>query len=541
MHNFISVLREPDFVIGATENSSFRFEEKSNWQTSAVKYDYAVCGDCAKITVYPSDSPVKFLKLRFNGDFSFIDKVYGDQLERSGGDACYLEWHSVMPHRSMAWNCVVKGDERYTGYGVKTGADCFAYWFVDTRGVTLFLNLCNGNDGTDLKQPLLACEVVEYFGKYGEDGYSVYKNLCKKMCDNPVLPKTPIFGVNNWYWAYGNISRESVLDETDYLTEMTSGVKNRPSMIIDDGWQINRSYGAGSYNGGLWEANAEFEDMAKTADLIKGKGAKAGIWFRPLLTLGRVPLDANFKVYDGGIILDPSHPFSLEKIENDAKKIRGWGFEIIKHDFTTIDITENSPLDAAFYNVNLIKNGNKFYDKTKTNATIIKNLYKAIQRGAGDADVIGCNTIGHLTAGIHSACRVGNDTSGRSFEWTRRYGVNSVMRLPQNETFFNVDPDCAAFTEMVDAKINLDYLEMCALTGMTTLASVTPRILSKDEMKRINKIYKIADENKSRYTIENYDKTANPEKFVSADGKTTKTYDWYSEYNGSRVLVNWFN
>lgn len=540
MENFISLLRTPDFVLGATENSPFRFEEKAEWQSCPIKYDYQVQSDSAKITVYPSGSPVKFLKLRFNGDCLFVDKVYGDQIERAG-DTCYLEWRSVMPHRMMAWYFIVKGKDCYKGYGVKTGADCFAYWQIDARGITLFLNLCNGNNGTNLQAPLLACEVVEYAGKVGENAYSVHKNLCKKMCDCPVLPKSPIFGVNNWYWAYGNISKDGVLQETDYLMEMTDGVKNRPSMIIDDGWQLNRSFAPHNYIGGPWEANSQFKDMALTASLIKEKGAKPGIWFRPLLTIGRVPLEANFRSYANGIVLDPSHPYTLERVMADTSKIRGWGYEIIKHDFTTIDITGNAPLTSELHFTNLFNHDKPFYDNTKTTATIIKNLYKTIQKGAGDADVIGCNTIGHLCAGIHSISRTGNDTSGRSFEWTRRFGVHSMMRLPQNETFFLVDPDCAAFTERVDSKLNLDYLEACAITGMTTLASVTPHSLTKDELKQINRIYKIADENKLRFTIDNYDKTANPDTFISKDGKIKKTYDWYRAYNGSRILLDWFN
>ena len=539
MSKFISVLRKPDFVLGATTNSPYRFEEKDNWQTCPIKYDYVIDNGVGKITVYPSGSPVKYLKLRWRGDFSNIDSVYGDQIERSG-ESCYLEWRSVMPHRAMAWYCMVKSASDYAGYGVKTGADCFAFWQVDTRGITLFLNLCNGNNGTDLQSPLLACEVVELVSS-GQNAYYFHKDFCKKMCDNPIMPKTPIFGVNNWYWAYGNISKDIVIKETEHLKMITDGVKNRPSMIIDDGWQLNRSYGSYHYIGGPWEPNATFKDMKETADFIREKGAKPGIWFRPLLTMGRVPEDAFFRAYDNGIVLDPSHPYTLEQVEKDANKIRNWGYEIIKHDFSTMDITGNAPLTSENHVSNLFSHDKPFYDNTKTTATIIKNLYKAIQNGAGNADVIGCNTIGHLTAGIHSIYRVGNDTSGRSFEWTRRFGVNSFMRLPQNENFFLADPDCAAFTDQVDSSLNLNYLEACAITGMTTLASITPYSLTDKEIKRINEIYKIADQNLLRYGIKNYDKTANPEVFTSADGKLEKEYDWIKAYEGSRIDLDWFN
>ena len=80
---------------------------------------------------------------------------------------------------------------------------------------------------------------------------------------------------------------------------------------------------------------------------------------------------------------------------------------------------------------------------------------------------------------------------------------------------------------------------MCAVTGMTTLASVTPNILSDAHMKRINRIYKTADENNMRLGIANYDKNANPELFVSDDGKECREYNWEKAYDGARVRLNW--
>ena len=103
-----------------------------------------------------------------------------------------------------------------------------------------------------------------------------------------------------------------------------------------------------------------------------------------------------------------------------------------------------------------------------------------------------------------------------------------------------VDPDCAAFTEQVPVEQNLDYLEMCALTGVTTLASVTPGILNREEMERIRSIFLLADRNNCRYRIVNYEKTALPEIFVSEDGKDRRCFDWESAYHGSRSVLGWF-
>ena len=539
MENFVSILRAPDYVFSATEDTSFRFEEEQDGNTSPVKFDYVVGDKSAKVIVYPSGSPVKYLKLRFEGNLEHVESVLGDNYTVVGYKA-FLEWRSVMPGRKLPWFCYVKGKETLACYGVKTGADSFCTWQIDTHGITLFINLTNGNDGTDLKEPLVACEVVELCLDRSLGEFNVAKQFAKLTCEKPALPKEPIFGVNNWYWAYGNISMQSVEYECDYLMKMTTGCKHRPYMIIDDGWQKLRVPG-GNYIGGPWEPNEKFKDMKVMADKIHQKGAKAGVWFRPLLTYNEevLPENVKFANYAEGQVLDPSHPYTLQRVYETAKKIRGWGFDLIKHDFTIVDIFQFPNLSADTVDYKLASDKIKFYDKTKTNATIIKNLYKAIQQGAGDAEVIGCNTVGHLTAGIHSVYRVGNDTSGRSWEWSRVDGVNSFMRLPLNNTHFNVDPDCAAFTEMVNADINLDYLEFCAYTGMVTLASVTPDILTESQMERINQIYKIADAKKSELCILDFATNSNPEILGTIDGKVVKKYDWTKVYKGARNVFEW--
>lgn len=539
-NTFISVLRQPDYSFGATEASDFRFEEALS-ACHDVPFDYIVGGKSAKIVIYPAAAPVKYLKLRFQGDFRCAETVYSDQWERCGSNS-YLEWRSVMPHRPLPWFCYVKAGEYTVCYGVKTGADCFAYWQIDAYGVTLFLNLCSGTGGTDLKEPLTACEVVEMVSEPGEDRYRAAQRFSARMCNAPVLPTEPVFGVNNWYWAYGRISRESVRAETDYLMQMCAGTTHRPYMILDDGWQLNRTYGTGAYIGGPWLPNERFGSMEDTVEMINSKGAKAGIWFRPLLTLGDVPEEAKLAPFQaGGVLLDPTHPYTLERVERDAATLRGWGFDLLKHDFSTGDILGFTSLAPEERSFQLCRGDRDFFDKTVTTATAIKRFYAAIQRGAGQADVIACNAFSHLIAGIHSMCRVGGDTSGRSFEWTRRFGVNSVMRLPLNDRLYRVDPDCAPFTEKVDLDLNLDFLEMCAITGMTTLASVTPGILNDAQMERINGIYRIADRDTDRYGIRYYDRNANPEVFVSQDGTQERNFCWEKAYMGSRSVLDWMH
>ena len=535
-HSFFSILRQPDRVSGATDASAYRFEEDLHLHCP-VEYDYRVEGSTAKVTVYPSGSPIRFLKLRFRGDLSFVDAVCGDEWARSTGDTNPIQWCSMMAHRRLPWFCYLRAGAQIACYGVKTGPNCFAFWQADTHGLTLFLNLMAGSCGADLQEPLVACEIVERFSEEGESPYQAATAFAKCMCTNPVLPKEPVFGVNNWYWAYGNITHDSVIMETDYLLEMTRDTRHRPYMIIDDGWQFNRTLTTPAYIGGPWYGGTHFGDMARTAADIREKGAKPGIWFRPLLTLGRIPQEACLARDSGGQVMDPTHPYTLQRIQEDAARIHDWGFQLLKHDFTTQDLLGLGLMTADKHGIQFMAENRKLFDTTRPLAAVIKDIYWAIQNGMGSDPVIGCCTIGHLVAGIHAIQRVGGDTSGRSFEWTVRNGINSMMRLPQNDSFYRIDPDCAAFTGKVPAEINLDFLEMCALTGVTTLASVTPGILTKEQMSRIQEIYRMADRDESRYGIVNFEKTSLPEIFEEKGQR--REFNWSSVYDGSRSQLNW--
>src|SRR4030088_3315867 len=91
--------------------------------------------------------------------------------------------------------------------------------------------------------------------------------------------------------------------------------------------------------------------------------------------------------------------------------------------------------------------GWKYHDQTKTNAEIINNLYRAIRETAGDMYIIGCNTMSHLSAGVFELNRIGDDTSGKDWERTRKMGVNTLgFRIAQHNSFYATDGDCVGLT-----------------------------------------------------------------------------------------------
>ena len=527
-NTFLNIIRTPDDVKIQTENSPFRFEEKGAINNTRAEVKCIVKNNTLQIRLYSDGDAVKHIRLRWNGDISGVISMLGDSFVRTQTDDAL--WHAFLPHYPMPWYFYTNDGECLHSYGVKTGCNSFAAWYADAYGITLMLDVRNGSGGIVCDE-LLCAEVVCREGDIGENMYLAAHAFCKQMCDKPNLPQVPVYGLNNWYWAYGAIEEKVVLEEAEFLGKLTQGFENRPFMTIDDGWQI--AHTKGKYNGGPWNlSNENFENMQKTADRIHNLDCRAGIWMRPLLTLSHVPNEA---VYDSpykpnGIVLDPTHEFSKQKIFDDINMLSNWGYAMIKHDFSFFDlfgaaISDNMPPH--------------FYDKSKPNAQIVRELYELVQSAAGDTLVMGCNTVNHLAAGVHQIQRSGNDTSGRHFEFTRRYGIHSMMRAPQNNAFFRTDPDCAAFTKKVSIPLNLDFLEMAAITGSATFASVTPGILNATEEKRLQEIFSIADKIKPEdyAVINDWTRTAVPSEFEYL-GKTYN-YNWYKDYQGSRLFVSW--
>ena len=67
----------------------------------------------------------------------------------------------------------------------------------------------------------------------------------------------------------------------------------------------------------------------------------------------------------------------FEKVAEDTARIRSWGYDLIKHDFTTFDNFGYPPHEDGDWH---------FYDRTVTNAQMILKLYKTIQKAAGGAN-----------------------------------------------------------------------------------------------------------------------------------------------------------
>ncbi len=456
----------------------------------------------------------KFVELHWNTAEDGDVLVLGDAWERSYGD---LEFRKVSENdRFMPWYFIATDTKESFCFGVKTQANSYVCFRYDENGITALLDVRNGGNGVHLEGRKLCLATFVYLHY---DNGNVYENLCdycKKLCDNPLLPKERVYGGNNWYYAYGDSSYEQIISDAKLQVELSCGIENKPFEVVDDCWQIHSCAGP-------WLPNEKFGDMKKLADEIRSVGARPGIWVRLLRNLDS-SITEEMKIQKSGKekYLDPTREDVQKFIRADLARIKDWGYELIKHDFSTFDLFGGWGKDLTS-GITELENWH-FYDKTKTNAEITVDLYKLIKDAVGDMIIIGCNTVSHLSAGLVHLSRTGDDTSGKEWDRTRKMGVNTLaFRLAQNEAFYMCDADCVGILDdYIPWEKNRQWLHLLSYSNTPLFISCTDKIDDK-----------IKEDIKEAYRIYNTVHTIKPVDIF--DTKTPSVW----EIDGEKVVYEW--
>ena len=216
------------------------------------------------------------------------------------------------------------------------------------------------------------------------------------------------------------------------------------------------------------------------------------------------------------------HPAVKEYVKADIERIKEWGYELLKHDFTTFDL-----FGAWGGNLFLTENDTDswcFFDKSKTNAEIVLDLYRLIKDTAQDMYIIGCNTVSHLCAGLVEINRIGNDTSGREWEPTRKNGVNTLaFRLAQNEAFYMCDADCVGIlADNIPWEKNKQWLHVLSYSNSPLFVSCSNKLTDeqKNDLAEAYKVFQKKHETKPVDIFENFTPSV-----WEIDGETVK-YEW---------------
>jgi alpha-galactosidase len=530
--SFIELLRAPDHV---TAYGSFAKTLPAGrialqpagveWRGGQVVVECAVVQDALVLTLAAPSTPIAAVHVRWRSPVDPGLRALGDAWERSYGE---LGWRDLIPERVMPWYFATHDGATCHGYGVKTGAAALCFWQLDPEGVSLWLNVTNGGEGVELgPRRLTMATVVTRRGSQGEDAVEAVAGLCGAMCARPSRPKVPIYGANDWNYSYGRSTAETIVRDTEFIVELSLSVGVRPFSVIDGGWS----------NG-----TTAWPDMGKLAADIKQRTARAGIWIRPLeaprdAVPGLLLPGARFgekKERAREFAYDPTVPEAKEKIRAKMLQAVGWGYEMVKHDFSTYDLLgqwgfEMGPQPTL--------PGWSLHDKSKTNAEVIAELYTMLRQAAGEPVLLdGCNTVGQLGQGIFDLQRTGDDTSGRQWERTRRMGVNTLaFRLPQNGTFYTVDADLVGITDAVPWEFNQQWLEVLARSGAATIVSPGPPARGAQQRAALREAFKLAAAGGVGARPVDWMDGSTPEHWKES-GKQERRYRWSGAEGASAFL-----
>ncbi|HEY4208343.1 MAG TPA: hypothetical protein VGM31_16070 [Puia sp.] len=465
------------------------------WSGGQTTVSLQHIGHSLKVMVHAAGAELEKVRLTWQRDFAPDARYLGDDWERSYGD---LEWRNISTGHKAPWYLLIHDGRQTRALGVKTGAASICYWQIAPRQLELHMDTHSGGMGVLLGDRILdAAEIVTMQSQPGETPFQTDHRFCKIMCDTPVLPPQPVYGINDWYFAYGNNSKALILQNTDMMSALAEDTANRPYSVIDDGWSLKlpKKDSDSCWGDDYSRPNGKFGDMAVVAATIKKRGMRPGLWTRTLLANQHDDIHLMTPIREGRQdskerYLDPTIPENLSRIGNIIGLYKDWGFELVKHDYSTYDFFGRWGFEMK---EELTSPGWHFNDRSKTNAEILLELYRTIRRAAGKMLLIGCNTMSHLSAGIFELNRTGDDTSGKEWARTLKMGVNTLgFRLPQHRAFYAVDGDCVGLTTRVPWKKNKQWLQLLAESSAPLFISAQPEALGQEQKGFIRKCFTLA-------------------------------------------------
>ena len=514
--SFADLIRQPDVVEVWTQGKARHTLRPASevWTDDAghVVRCSPAQGELA-VQLRAPQSAVTHVLLRWHTPAAQTLRVLGDAWERSYGN---LEWQEMAPARPLPWYFLTFDGTVLHGYGVRTGAGALAFWLRDNQGVSLWLDVRNGGDGVQLGgRTLDAATVATREGHAGESPMEAARAFCRTLCPAPRLLQTPVFGSNDWYYAYGQNTEAGILRDAALMRELAPTSGTRPFTVVDDGYRDPQ----------------RFPDLPGLAAKIAARGARPGIWVRPLLAAKSadrkllLPAARFGSAGDQSAAYDPTIPEARELALAVVRQAAGWGFELIKHDFTTYDLLGQWGFAMG---ASPTLPGWCFRDPTRTNAEIILDLYRGIRAAAGERIVLSCNAVGHLAAGLFEMQRTGDDVSGRVWERTRRMGVNTLgLRLPQHGAFFTLDADCVPITPAIPWKLTEQWLQAVAQSGTLLLVSPDPQSMGAAQKQAVQKAFATAAAANSHAVPTDWMQTRTPEHW--ARGAEQAQYQWLED------------
>ncbi len=481
-----AVINAPDEVWAQSDSVWFKLKPVggSLFTYKDLEINITPNGNSKGVYIQSPSIALTWVRLKWKHQIPTLAKSLGDHWERTYGD---VAWKTPSSDTKNPWYVLLNDGKQTACFGVKTGCNAICWWTVNPDSLELTMDTRSGGVGVQLgSRKLHAADIITTDSKAVETPFKTAQRFCKMMCEKSRLPKQPVYGINDWYYAYGNNSSQLIKEQTAIMADLVTNTNNRPFSVIDAGWAAYSPLLPGDccWQEDFSKPNEKFKDMHLMAEDITKLGMRPGLWTRALCAKSDDKQSLLAPVIKGrdnpkNPVLDPTIPENIDRVKYNIALYKQWGFEMVKHDFSTYDITGRWGFDM---NERITEPGWSFNDRSKTTAEIINHLYSSIRESAGDMYLIGCNTMSHLSAGVFELNRIGDDTSGKEWDRTRKMGVNTLgFRMPQHNAFYAADGDCVGLTKQIDWKRNKQWMRLLAESSAPLFISAQPDVLGSEQ------------------------------------------------------------
>ncbi len=329
-----------------------------------------------------------------------------------------------------------------------------------------------------------------------------------KPMDRKKFPTAPA-GWCSWYFYWAGITEDEVAKNTDWLA---ANLKRFGCewVQIDDGW-CGKGTGNGTNRDWFTTHQASFpQGMKWSADYIRSKGLRAGIWCIPFTQSDKElwithpelwvhrpdgttpgdrtePLDYDWPMEDrmvewaGRYFIDPTAPEAEEYLRGLFKMLCDqWGYEYVK-----IDAQGMMPY---FYD----EHRAQLADPSLDGERVYRKGLSAMKEVMGPGRfLLNCGA-GWSSVGLCEGMRIGGDVL-LNWEGLQTGIDGTMMWIWQNTLAFYTDPDIVCVREPMPMEQARLWATLVGLTGQLLMASDKMYELPDERVELLRRIFPVAD------------------------------------------------
>lgn len=258
----------------------------------------------------------------------------------------------------------------------------------------------------------------------------------------------------SWYAYYANVTEKNVLDNVEVMCQEGSEFE---WVLLDDGYQ--------AFMGDWLTPSEKFPNGIKALlQDIKAKGKKPAIWIAPFIAQ---PESELFQQHpDWFVHNEQNELLKAEDITYGGWRCTPWYILDTSKREVQCHLTSVIQTMREEWGVELFKLDANYWGALKgiraqsgiTGVEAYRLGLQAIEKGAGDALILGCNAPMWPSLGLVDVMRVSDDVE-RDPQRFEQIAKETFYRSWQHRKLWQIDPDCVTLISLPEQKTERQYYE----------------------------------------------------------------------------------